>query len=119
VEIEADDLEEELAANANDDIERPNAFEDLLPRHFPLFITVKQLLFMIDASLYWAFFCRDKQNKVMQLDNNLTWHNENKGLYMINTAHKNVANYDELLLKYAKELIEGEIDKEMVELVSD
>jgi hypothetical protein len=38
---------------------------------------------------------------------------------MINSAHKNVANYDDLLLKYAKELIEGEIDKDMVTIVEE
>ena len=29
---------------------------------------------------------------------------------MINTQHRNVADYDDLLLKYAKELIEGDAE---------
>jgi len=62
----------------------PAAYEDLKPQHFPLFLTVKQLLFMLDASLYDSFFFRDSQNKVVGMENNLTWHNENKGLFMIN-----------------------------------
>lgn len=86
----------------------PEAYEDLVPKHFPLFITVKQLLFMLDASLNYSFFTRDKSNKVVCLENNLTWHNENKGLFMINAENRSVQNCDDLLLKYANELIEGE-----------
>lgn len=82
IKIEADAIEQELAAEHQMDI--PAAFEDLKPQHFPLFLTVKQLLFMLDASLYDSFFFRDAQNKVVGMENNLTWHNENKGMFMIN-----------------------------------
>jgi hypothetical protein len=66
---------------------------------------------MLDASLRYPFFYRNQSNKIVHLENNLAWHNENKGLYMINTAHRNVADYDDLLLKYAKELIEGDVQE--------
>jgi hypothetical protein len=72
----------------------PNAFEDLKPKHFPLFATVKQLLYMYDASLTHPFFCRDSDNNVIGMSSNLSWHNENKGLFMINSAHKSSVDFD-------------------------
>jgi hypothetical protein len=38
-EIEAELIEEELAANSEFDM--PTSFEELKPKHFPLFVTVK------------------------------------------------------------------------------
>jgi hypothetical protein len=72
----------------------PNAFEDLKPSHFPLFVTVKQLLYMFDASLAYSFFARDSQNNLVGMSSNLSWHNENKGLFMINSEHKNHTDFD-------------------------
>jgi hypothetical protein len=84
--LECELIEEELASKS--DLLIPNAFEDLEPRHFPLFVTVKQLLYMYDASLTQTFFCRDSNNNLIGMQSNLSWHNENKGLFMINSAHK-------------------------------
>jgi hypothetical protein len=39
IQIQTEDIEEELARNTDTDL--PDAFEDLRPRHFPLFITIK------------------------------------------------------------------------------
>ena len=39
------------------------------------------------------------------MTSNLSWHNENKGMFMINSEYKNVADYDALLAKYGDELI--------------
>jgi len=82
IKIEADQIEQELATDQQMNL--PAAFEDLKPVHFPLFLTLKQLLFMLDASLYESFFYRDATNRIVGMDNNLSWHNENKGLFMIN-----------------------------------
>jgi hypothetical protein len=76
------------------------AFDELRPEHFPLFVTVKQLLYMYDASLSFSFFCRDAKNRVIGMENNLSWHNENKGLFMINSQHRDAADFDHILLKY-------------------
>ena len=72
----------------------PNAFEELKAKHFPLFVTVKQLLYMYDASLTWSFFSRDSKNNLIGMSSNLTWHNENKGLFMINSEFKNQIDFD-------------------------
>lgn len=97
-EIEAELIEEELAAKSEFDM--PNAFEELKPKHFPLFVTVKQLLYMYDASLTYSYFQRDRNNNLVGMASNLSWHNENKGLFMINSQHKSNTDFDELLLKY-------------------
>jgi hypothetical protein len=89
----------------------PAAFEDLKPQHFPLFLTLKQLLFMLDASLYDSFFFRDAENKVIGMENNLTWHNENKGLFMINQQYKTDADYNKLLLEFTSEVL-NDVDAE-------
>jgi hypothetical protein len=61
---------------------------------------------MYDASLTWSFFSRDSKNNLIGMASNLTWHNENKGLFMINSEFKNQTDFDQLLLKYGQELID-------------
>jgi hypothetical protein len=46
----------------------PNAFDDLKPHHFPLFLTVKRLIYMMDACLSYSFFSRDHNNNIVGLD---------------------------------------------------
>lgn len=89
----------------------PAAYEDLKPHNFPLFLTLKQLLFMLDASLYDSFFFRDADNKVIGMEHNLTWHNENKGLFMINQQYKTDADYNKLLLEFTNEVL-NDVDAE-------
>ena len=62
----------------------PNSFDLLTPTQFPLFITVKRLIYMMDACLNFSFFSRDQNNNIIGLDSNLGWHNESKGVMMIN-----------------------------------
>lgn len=71
-------------AHMADDNAMPNAFDDLQPRHFPLFVTVQKLFYMMDACLPYSFFSRDVNNNINGLDSNLGWHNEKKGVMMIN-----------------------------------
>lgn len=40
------------------------------------------------------------------MDSNLSWHNENKGMFMINSQFKQQADFDGILLKYGQELVE-------------
>ena len=49
---------------------------------------------MIDASLNYSFFARDHQNRMLGLENNLSWHNENKGMFMINSQYKSTQDFD-------------------------
>ena len=108
--IEVDEIEEELARSAQTDL--PNAYEDLKPKHFPMFTSAKQLLYMFDASLTSSFFCRDAKNKIIAMESNLTWHAENKGVFMINEQYKNVSDYDKLLLKFGEEIMDTLADED-------
>lgn len=89
----------------------PNSYDDLQPWHFPLFATVKKLVYMMDACLSYSFFSRDHNNNIIGLDSNLGWHNESKGVMMINHYYKESIDYDAQLAKFGKELLE--MDKEV------
>lgn len=60
---------------------------------------------MFDACLTQSFFARDGNNNLIGMSSNLSWHNENKGMFMINAEHKNIADFDKILLKYGEELV--------------
>jgi hypothetical protein len=68
-------MEESSQLNQN----LPAAFEDLEPHHFPLFTTIKKLIFMLDASLENSFFTRDKDKNILGMNSNLGWHSEASG----------------------------------------
>jgi hypothetical protein len=91
----------------------PNSFSDLKPHHFPLFSTVKKLIYMIDATFGFSFFSRDANNNIIGLDSNLGWHNESKGVMMINHYFKENIDYDELIAKFGKEILEMDKDAEI------
>ena len=55
--FESELIEEELADQQQQTL--PNAFDKLEFKNFPLFVTVKQLLYMLDASLNNSYFARD------------------------------------------------------------
>jgi len=44
--------------------------------HWPLFVTVKRLLYMIDASTNFPFFSRDTHGKLVGMESRADWHNE-------------------------------------------
>jgi len=75
----------------------PEDFIGLQPNNFPLFVTVQRLIYMMDASLENSFFSRDSSNKIMGMENNLGWHREDRGVFMINQDFK------------VKESIQGQI----------
>jgi hypothetical protein len=54
---------EELALMDEEELEKqlelPNSFADLCSDHFPMFLTVKRLIYMLDASLDFPFFSRN------------------------------------------------------------
>jgi hypothetical protein len=73
----------------------PNSYDELKPWQFPLFVTVKRLIYMMDACLNYSFFSRDHSNNIIGLDSNLGWHNEAKGVMMINHYFKESIDYDQ------------------------
>lgn len=65
---------------------------------------------MMDACLNYSFFSRDHNNNIIGLESNLGWHNESKGVMMINHYYKENIDYDAQIQKFGKELLE--MDKE-------
>ena len=60
------------------------SMSDLNSDDFPLFLTIKRLLYMIDASTNFPFFARNNEGKQISMDSNVEWHNESGGVFMIN-----------------------------------
>ena len=90
---EEKDLIDDLHVESS--LEIPNSYDDLKSNHFPLFVTVKRLIYMLDACLSYSFFSRDHNNNIIGLDSNLGWHNESKGVMMINHYYKESIDYDD------------------------
>ena len=84
----------------------PQSMEELNSQDFPLFVTVKRLIYMLDASTDFPFFSRDKSGKQIGLESNVEWHNESGGVFMINQYHKSQTNFDGLLRDLGQKLID-------------
>lgn len=82
------------------------SMEELSSEDFPLFLTVKRLIYMLDASTDFPFFSRDKTGKQIGLESNVEWHNEQGGVYMINQYHKSQANYDGMVKELGQKLVD-------------
>ena len=80
--------------------------EELSSEDYPLFLTVKRLIYMLDASTDFPFFARDKGGKQIGLESNVEWHNEQGGVFMINQYHKNQTNYDSMVKELGQKLID-------------
>ena len=84
-----DYIQMEFDALADDEeieklINMPESFEKLNQDHYPLFVTIKRLIYMLDASMDHSFFSRNAEGKIIGMDSNVEWHNESRGVLMIN-----------------------------------
>ena len=59
------------------------------PSDFPAFMTVRNLIMMVDASIPYPFFKRNRDGKIKGQTEQNTWHNEQKGTLYINSYFKN------------------------------
>lgn len=117
LEVEERNLQDDLVMES--EMNLPNSFDDLKSSQFPLFVTVKRLIYMMDACLSYSFFSRDNNNNIIGLDSNLGWHNESKGVMMINHYFKENIDYDQQLSKFGKELMEIEKEVDIIEDAED
>lgn len=46
----------------------PHSMSDMRDDNFPAFLTIKRLVYMIDASLKRPFFARNLKNEIIGLD---------------------------------------------------
>ena len=66
--IQADTLDQQLCI--------PESYNNLQDGHFPIFLTVQRLVYMLDASLNRSFFSRSQDGKIIGMESSLGWHNE-------------------------------------------
>lgn len=81
-EDQTDPAEEEASANTQHSL----AF--LHDEDFPLFATVRRLVLMVDATLRNPFFSRNANGAIIGMNEGSQWHNELKGVLMINREYK-------------------------------
>ncbi len=74
IEIEIKAIEQEEQIEKQMSLAR--SMEDLSNEDFPLFLTVKRLLLMIDATTTFPFFCRDNKGQQIGMKSDVQWHNE-------------------------------------------
>lgn len=60
----------------------------MAPSDFPAFMTIRNLIMLVDASLRYPFFARNKDGKIKGQTVTNTWHNESKGTLYINNHYK-------------------------------
>ncbi|CAI2383785.1 unnamed protein product [Moneuplotes crassus] len=78
-------------------------------QNFPLFLTVKKLVYMLDGGCRTSFFSRDKDSNIIGMDSSNEWHNENKeGALMINQYQKESFDFDNTIKEVGKEMIQAE-----------
>lgn len=64
------------------------SMDEMTNEDFPAFLTIKRLVYMIDASVRRPFFARNLKNEIIGLEAQAEWHNEQKGVLMINNYYK-------------------------------
>jgi hypothetical protein len=82
------------------------SMDDLSSDDFPLFLTVKRLLYMIDASTTYPFFARTSEGSQISMDSGVEWHNESGGVFMINQYFKGGQTYDNALKDLGNKILE-------------
>jgi hypothetical protein len=76
---------------------------------FPLFLTVKKLVYMLDGDCSYSFFSRDLYGKIYGMDASNEWHNESKeGALMINRYQRDTYDFDQKLKTIGKEMVAAE-----------
>ena len=76
--------------------------------HFPLFLTVQRLVYMLDASLYNSFFSRKADGKIIGMESSLGWHSEDRGVFMINQDFKQSEQIKHELQQFELAILAGD-----------
>ncbi|EAR98741.2 UvrD/REP helicase amine-terminal domain protein (macronuclear) [Tetrahymena thermophila SB210] len=97
-------FEDDDAEKLEKEMDKYENLSNMSPQDFPAFMTVRNLIMLIDASLSYPFFKRNKEGKIKGQTAQNTWHNEQKGTLYINNFHKHQIN--ESNLKDADQIME-------------
>jgi len=104
--IDEEDAEEELKRRMN----QYTSLKHIDERDWPLFLTVRRLILMIDGTLQRPFFARNVEGNIIGTDSNAQWHNEMRGVLMISDYHKKLCNFDETI-EAAQKKVESDIEE--------
>lgn len=64
--LESDMLDDDVELEKQ--MQLPFSMDGLNSDHFPLFVTVRRLIYMLDASLEYSFFSRNFEGKIIGLE---------------------------------------------------
>lgn len=95
---------DEMKDKFEENINKYHSLFDLKESDYPGFFTVKSFIMMIDGTLPKPFFIR-KKNAVMQEDSKASWHNERKGVMMIENYYRHEGTEE-----VTEDIIEEEIN---------
>ena len=83
-----------------------NRLKSIPKTEFPLFLTVKKLVYMLDGDCPYSFFSRNQAGQIYGMDASNEWHNESKeGALMINQYQRDVFDFDEKIKNIGKEMV--------------
>ena len=74
--------------SSEEEVQGPVSLEFMRDEDFPLFATVRKIIFMVDAAMKRPFFARNKEGNVIGSSSKFQWHNEMKGALVINREYK-------------------------------
>lgn len=67
---------------------KANTMDQLKESDFPLFLTLRKLVFMLDGCLETPFFARTLDGKIIELSSSSQWHSEKQGVMMLSKKIK-------------------------------
>ena len=83
-----------------------NSLSSVPKNEYPLFLTVKKLIYMLDGNWSYSFFSRDHSGKIFGMESCNEWHNEGKqGALMINQYQKEIIDYNSKLKHVCKKFL--------------
>ena len=108
---EINDLDQDMELIDESELEKqlslPQSFVSIPDEQFPLFLTIRRFILMIDSVLHRPFFARNVKGDIVGIDKNAEWHNESKGVLMINSYYK----YNEQERKACEQINQDDPDK--------
>ena len=77
-----------MKAELEKKMKKYRSLDDLHEDDYPGFFTIKSFIMMLDGTLKKPFFIRKKNEEQEEHESQATWHNERKGVMMIENYHR-------------------------------
>eukprot|EP00742_Colponemidia_sp_Colp-10_P005402 GILJ01005771.1.p1 GENE.GILJ01005771.1~~GILJ01005771.1.p1 ORF type:complete len:2593 (-),score=466.03 GILJ01005771.1:108-7886(-) len=79
-------MDADLSADGKMDAKKAQKLHSLLhsdDSDFPMFLTIRKLLIMLDGTVPHPFFARDADGRVLGMNEQCSWHNEGRGMLLL------------------------------------